>query len=74
VRVSTASRIFHRDAVWIARYSARKKKRRLSETIVTPHDVAKRAGVSPMTVSRHIGGKRAMGASLEAAGMLPVPS
>jgi LacI family transcriptional regulator len=35
-----------------------KKKRRLSQSVVTLHDVAKRAGVSPMTVSRYIGGKR----------------
>jgi LacI family transcriptional regulator len=35
-----------------------KKKRRLSKTVVTLHDVAKHAGVSPMTVSRFIGAKR----------------
>jgi LacI family transcriptional regulator len=54
-----------------------KKKRRLSQTVVTLHDVAKRAGVSPMTVSRYIGNKREVKdsarvkAAIEELGYLP---
>jgi LacI family transcriptional regulator len=54
-----------------------KKKQRLSQTVVTLHDVAKRAGVSPMTVSRFIGNKREVKdsarvkAAIEELGYLP---
>jgi LacI family transcriptional regulator len=54
-----------------------KKKPRLSQTEVTLHDVAKPAGVSPMTVSRFIGRKREVRdsarvkAAIEELGYLP---
>jgi LacI family transcriptional regulator len=54
-----------------------KKRRRLGQNVVTLHDVAKHAGVSPMTVSRFIGGSRKIRdsvrvkAAIEELGYLP---
>jgi LacI family transcriptional regulator, galactose operon repressor len=54
-----------------------KKKKRLGQNVVTLHDVAKRARVSPMTVSRFIGNKRdvkdsaRVKAAIEELGYLP---
>jgi LacI family transcriptional regulator len=54
-----------------------KKRRRLSQNVVTLHDVAKHAGVSPMTVSRFVDGSRVVRdsarvkAAIEELGYLP---
>jgi len=54
-----------------------KKKQRLGQNVVTLHDVARRARVSPMTVSRFIGNKREVKdsarvkAAIEELGYLP---